>query len=157
MMRILTLMLALCLPATAQADLSLSDLVGTWAGEGSYYERPTKTRMKCRISFAGDDAQVRLTGKCGSSLGAHDLSLDFIRDGSSKVIVRAAPGAKNDESKIERMEGQLSGNFLIAEGTGGTETAKFQLESKRDGSIVFVTQREDGTFFAQSVVTLRRR
>lgn len=156
-MRITAFLLVFALPAAAQADLSLSDLVGSWTGEGSYFERPTKTRMKCRLSFSGDEARLHMAGKCGSSLGAHDVNVDFIRQGGNSIIVRAAPGARNDDSQIARMEGRLSGNFLIAQGTGGTETAKIQLESKPDGSMVFVTQREDGTFFAQSVVTLKRR
>lgn len=152
----LTLILSV-LPVVAQAEFSLSDLVGTWTGEGSYYERPTRAKMKCRLSFAGTDAQVRMTGRCGSSLGAQDLEIDFVREGASGVVVRPAPGAPTSDSKLTEMSGQLQGNLMIASGTSGTETAKFQLESRADGTLQFVTQREDGTFFSQSVVTLVRR
>lgn len=156
MMRLATLVLML-LPMAAQADFTLSDLLGTWSGSGTYYERPSKARMKCRLSFAGNDSQVRMTGRCGSSLGAQDLTLDFIRQGSNGVIVRSPPGATQSNSDIAEMQGQMSGNYLIAAGSAGAETAKFQFESKADGTLAFVTEHKDGTFFSQSVVTLSRR
>lgn len=156
MIRTLTLCLAL-LPLSAQADFVLSDLVGTWAGEGSYYERPTKARMKCRLSFAGTDAQVRMSGRCGSSLGARNLELDFVRQGKTGVIVRAAPGAPTSDTGLTAMQGQMTGNRMAAAGTSGTETARFQIETQPDGTLRFVTQRENGTFFSQSVVILIRR
>jgi hypothetical protein len=144
-------------PMPAWAEFTLSDLVGNWSGSGKYYERPSSAKMKCRLSFAGDDARVRMTGRCGSSLGAQDLELDFIREGNRGVVVQSAPGAPKSKSAIARMAGQMTATMMIAEGVAATESAKFQLEIKPDGTMHFLTQRKDGTFFSQSTVVLVRR
>ena len=158
MIRLLTVLLALALTsAEARADLTLSQLVGTWTGSGTYAEALSEARMRCRLSIAGDDAKVTLSGRCGSSLGAEDVVLDFIRQGDGSVIVRSGPGAPQQDSKIAALTGRPQSNQLYVTGAAGDESVAMQFVKNADGTLYFATERKWQTGRSHSVITLQPR
>ena len=158
MIRLLSVFLALSLTtAEARADLTLSQLVGNWTGSGNYREGVSEARMRCRLTIAGDDAKVTMSGRCGSSLGAEDVVLDFIRQGDGSVIVQSGPGAPQQESKIEALTGRPQGNQLFLTGAADGESVAMQFVRNADGTLYFATERKWRTGRSQSVITLQPR
>ncbi|MDJ0823069.1 MAG: hypothetical protein QNJ09_14825 [Paracoccaceae bacterium] len=156
-MKHLLLTLFLMLPAAAQAEFKLSDMVGNWSGSGQYYEKPTRAKMQCRLTITGGDAKVTLSGRCGSTLGSETMKLDFIRQGGGSVIVRNAPGAPRNTTDIGQLTGRMSGNFLVVSGSAGPDAVTIQFEKKADGQLHFVTDRKWKENSGQSSVMLVRR
>ncbi len=156
-MKHLFAMVLMIVPALAQADFSLSDMVGSWSGSGTYYEKPSRAKMQCRLTITGGDAKVTLSGRCGSSLGSETMKLDFIRQAGGKVVVQAAPGAPKKDSDIGQLSGRISGNFLIVSGSASDESVTIQFEKKSAGSLHFVTERIWEANSGQSSVMLTRR
>ncbi|MDF0603715.1 hypothetical protein P1J78_23615 [Psychromarinibacter sp. C21-152] len=137
--------------------MSLADLVGSWTGNGIYYEALSKAKMKCRLAATGDAARVKLTGRCGSSLGARDLSLEFVRQDDGSILLLSADTLPSVETGIERVDGEISNNQLNLSGTSPGEYLKLQFALNADGSLHFATERKWRTGKSRSVVTLRPR
>jgi len=148
-------LVSLALPA--QADFRLLDMVGNWGGSGVYSEGVSKARMRCRISVTGDDAKVTLTGRCGSSLGAADVVLDFIAIGDGKVTVQPGDGAPASDSPITMLTGQLSATQLNVSGANYAESVVMQFVKNTDGTLNFATKRKWRTGRSQSTIRLVRR
>lgn len=158
MIRLLTVLVALTLTtAQARADLTLTQMVGTWTGAGTYSEALSEARMRCRLTIAGDDAKVTMSGRCGSSLGAEDVVLDFIRQGDGSVRVQSGPGAPAQDSEIKALSGRPQGNQLMVTGAAGLESVAMQFVKNADGTLYFATERKWQTGRSQSVITLSPR
>ncbi len=158
MTRLITLMLAFVLTTVeARAELTLSQLTGTWTGAGNYAEGLSEARMRCRLTIAGDDAKVTMSGRCGSSLGAEDVVLDFIRQSDGSVRVQSGPGAPQQDSEIEALTGRPQGNQLFVTGSAGQESVAMQFVKNADGTLYFATERKWQTGRSQSVITLQPR
>ncbi len=156
-MKRLIFLCLLLVPGMARAEFALSDMVGTWAGTGSYTEALSKATMKCRLTVTGDDARVTVNGRCGSSLGADDVTLDFVRQSGSRVVVEETPGAPKQDSEIEEVSGNLTATQLFVRGAGGDETVAIQFVKNDDGTLYFATERTWKGGDSQSRVTLSRR
>ena len=156
MMRLLLVLLFL-MPAGARADFVLSEMVGTWSGQGEYYELLSKARMRCRLSVVGNDAKVTLSGRCGSSLGAEDVVLDFIRQPDGQIVSRAGVGAPESDSPIEALYGRPTKTQLIVRGQSGKESVVMQFVKNADGTLYFVTRRDGAQGKRTSAITLSRR
>ena len=154
----LALIASLCLTAPAgAADMSLADLVGRWAGTGTYHEATSKARMQCRLTVTGDAAQVSFAGRCGSSMGAHDVVLHFTGQGNGQIEVVAGEGASGVETKIDKLTGRIDGQQLTVNGAAGVESAKMQFALMADGTVRFVAERKWATGRSHSTVVLRER
>jgi len=145
------------LPLPAWAELKLSDLVGNWGGQGTYAEGLSSAKLRCKLVIAGTDAMVRMTGRCGSSLGAENLALDFVKGADSTITVDSSAGAPQSDSPVGALRGSSQGNQLIIRGEGGDETVTIELILNPDGSLRFATQRTWPGKTGTSVVTLKRR
>jgi len=156
-MKSMILALAMLAPLPAMAELALSDLVGTWTGQGTYVEGLSSAKMRCNLGITGTDAMVRLSGRCGSSLGAESVVLDFTKAADGSVSVSSGPGAPANDSKIDVMQGKITANQLILRGAAGDETVTIELLQNPNGSLHFATRRTWTGKKATSVVTLIRR
>lgn len=156
MIRLLIFLLLLA-PSTAWADFKLSDMVGTWSGSGKYWEPLTTAQMGCKLRITGNDAKVTLSGRCGSSIAAEKMLLDFVRQGNGQIVVTAGKGAPPSDSPIEALTGTPTKTELFVRGQSGAETVVMQFAKKADGTIYFATERDGAKGRRVSVVTLTRR
>lgn len=156
MIRLFLILLAL-VPVPARADFALSDLVGTWNGAGTYEEGVSQARMRCRITVTGSDAQVRLTGRCGSSLGAEDVRVDVLRQADGSVTLVSPNGPTREPFSVREISGRPQGDRLTLQGTAGLESVIVQFVLHADGRLTFATQRKWRTGRSRSQVTMTRR
>ena len=70
------------------ADFRLGALAGNWAGSGSYTEGISTARLICRLAARGADERIRMTGRCGSSLGNEEIDMDLVL-GADGTIAQA--------------------------------------------------------------------
>ena len=141
----------------ARAEMTLADLVGNWAGTGMYYEGLSKAKMKCRLTGAGNSAHVTMTGRCGSSLGAEDVDIEFSRQGDGSILLISGDNAPSVDTEIDTVSGRLEGNQMFLQGQAKHETFKMQFAVNADGSLRFATERKWQTGKSRSIVTLQRR
>ena len=156
MMKLLAVMLAV-VPVMARAEFVLSDMVGSWSGSGMYYEAMSQAKMKCRLTMAGDAAGITMKGRCGSSLGAHDVVLDFVAEDDGRVFVQGGDNAPSVDSEIEELTGKITGNQLNLSGQAGPDSVRMQFVLNEDGSIYFATERKWPQGDSRSKITLTRR
>lgn len=155
-MRLSVVLLALA-PTVARADFALNDMIGKWTGSGLYEEPSSMGRMRCRIAIAGDDAMVRMTGRCGSSLGVEDVVLDFLRQANGDIVVRAGPGAPERDTKIKELTGRVRGTKLIVRGYQGQESVEMSFEAVTDDKLRFETKRKTWEGDSRSSIDLKRQ
>ena len=152
MIRILLLCLVL-LPAAARAEFTLSDMVGTWSGSGTYTEGVSQARMRCRIVVAGGDARVRLSGRCGSSLGAEDVAVEAVRQPDGRIALISPDGPTREPFSVREVSGVPQGDRLVLHGSAGVESVTVEFRRNANGTLSFVTQRKWRTGRSQSQVT----
>ena len=102
----LAIILLLLSGAAARAEFSLADMVGTWAGSGVYKENLSQAKVRCQLAVTGGAGKVTVSGRCGSSLGAETIVLDFTRQGDGRIVVTEGPGAPRNDSQIEALVGR---------------------------------------------------
>lgn len=156
-MRHMLFAVALLIPSPIWAAFQLSELVGQWTGQGTYTEGVSKAKMRCNLSFVGTDAKVTMSGRCGSSLGAESVVLDFANDADGGVTVRSGAGAPESDSAITGLTGVPGPNGLVVKGSGGDESVIIELLLNANGTLRFATQRNSSNGMAISIVDLSRR
>ncbi|GEM_PF-6301365 len=156
MIRILALAIFI-VPSVSRADFALSDMIGAWAGTGVYSEALSQAKMKCKLTMLGDAKKVTMSGRCGSTLGAGNVVLDFVRQEDGQIVVHAGGDALQPASEIGELVGRFTDDQLIVTGAAGHESVKMQLILDADGSIFFATERKWLTGKSSSEITLVRR
>ncbi len=109
------LMVALSQPSSA---LGLSELVGAWAGEGTWAaEGEPEQRLRCRLRASAEGAQaLRLEGRCATARGGQSFNWMLVNDGG-RVIARTIE--TGPEEAPQAFEGVIAADSIAFPTPGG--------------------------------------
>jgi len=154
---LITLIILGCATVAQAAEFHLGALAGNWSGSGSYTEGISTARLICRLTASGDDRQVHMTGRCGSSLGNEDVDMVLVRAAEGTVTVSSGTAASRRDSPVENLQGVPEGNQLVARGSAEDEVVTLVLRFEDTGVLRFAVQRRWTGGKEESVVDLSAR
>ena len=144
-------------PIPAIAQTAFETMVGDWRGSGNYVEGLVDVQLRCRFTITGDASAIHMAGRCASSLGGEDFTMDFERGPDGTATVQNGQSSRADGSAIDVLTGQLGANGLVVNGAADDETITVQLLLNDDGTLNFATRETSRGQATQAYVTLTRR
>lgn len=156
-MKILAVLILCLLPLPVFAQSAFETMVGSWRGTGNYVEGLVEVQLRCRVTIAGDRAAIQMTGRCASSLGGDDFTMEFQRGANGTAILQHGQSARAEDSAVDVLTGPLGANGLVVTGTAEGEEITVQLLLNEDGTLNFATREIVGGATTQSYVVLSRQ